>query len=92
MIYLSIYLWGEFLYGQEARFNLEDGHIMSATGVQEGDQLGLLLFYLVLHPFIHRVRENCKLTHAQYLDDETIIADSHEMLKPLTSFRRQVQD
>lgn len=64
MIYSSIYLWVEFLYGQEARFNLEDGHIMSATGVQEGDQLGLLLFDIILHPLIHRVREDYKLIHA----------------------------
>ncbi|KAK2430010.1 hypothetical protein QL285_028392 [Trifolium repens] len=35
-----ISLWVEFLYGQSARLYLGDGHIMSATRVQQGDPLG----------------------------------------------------
>ncbi|KAL6505584.1 hypothetical protein OROHE_022963 [Orobanche hederae] len=84
----SISLWVEFLYGQAARLYLGDGHIMSATGVQQGDPLGPLLFALVLHPLIHRVRDNCNLLlHAWYLDDGTIIGDSHEVAKALDIIR-----
>jgi hypothetical protein len=84
----SISLWVEFLYGQAARLYLGDGHIMAATGVQQGDSLGPLLFALVLHPLIHKIRDNCKLLfHAWYLDDGTIIGDSGEVAKSLDIIR-----
>ncbi|MCI46159.1 RNA-directed DNA polymerase (Reverse transcriptase), partial [Trifolium medium] len=57
----SISLWVEFLYGQAARFYLGDEYIMSATGVQQGDPLRPLIFALVLHPLVHKIRDNCKL-------------------------------
>ena len=57
---------------------------MSATGVQQGDPLGQLLFALVLHPLIHQIRDSCKLLlHAWYLDDETLVGDSEEVAKAL---------
>src|SRR6266487_829484 len=83
-----ISLWVEFLYGQAARLYLGDDHIMAATGVQQGDPLGPLLFALVLHPLIHKIIDNCKLLfHAWYFDDETIIGDSEEVAKSLDIIR-----
>ncbi|PNY11519.1 protein RIC1 [Trifolium pratense] len=80
----SIFLWVEFLYGQAARLYIGDDHIMSSTGVQQGDPLRPLLFALVLHPLVHKTRDNCKLLlHAWYLDDGTIVRDSREMTKAL---------
>jgi len=84
----SISLWFEFLYGQAARLYLGDGHIMSATRVQQGVPLGPLLFALVLHPLIHQVRDSCKLLlHAWYLDDGTLVGDSEEVAKALDIIR-----
>jgi len=80
----SISLWVDFLYGQSARLYVGDDHILSTTGVQQGDPLGPLLFALVLHPLVLRIRDSCKLLfHAWYLDDGTIIGDAKEVAKAL---------
>ncbi|GJY83758.1 putative reverse transcriptase domain-containing protein [Tanacetum coccineum] len=80
----SISLWVDFLYGQATRLYIGDTHIWSATGVQQGDPLGPLLFALVLHPLIHKISDSCKLLlHAWYLDDETVIGDSEEVSRVL---------
>ncbi|GKB22324.1 putative reverse transcriptase domain-containing protein [Tanacetum coccineum] len=80
----SISLWVDFLYGQATRLYIGDTHIWSATGVQQGDPLGPLLFALVLHPLIHKIRDSCKLLlHAWYLDDGTVIGDSEEVSRVL---------
>ncbi|GKB30286.1 hypothetical protein Tco_0869687, partial [Tanacetum coccineum] len=52
--------------------------------MQQGDQLGLLLFALILHPLLHKIKDSCKLLlHAWYLDDGTIIGDSEEVVRVL---------
>ncbi|GKC34367.1 hypothetical protein Tco_1046751, partial [Tanacetum coccineum] len=52
--------------------------------VQQGDPLGPLLFVLVLHPLVHKMRDSCKLfLHAWYLNDETVIGDSEEVARVL---------
>ncbi|XP_076897210.1 uncharacterized protein LOC143550455 [Bidens hawaiensis] len=73
----SISAWVDFLYGQPARLYVGNDNIWSSTGVQQGDPLGPLLFALVLHPLVHRIRDRCELLfHAWYLDDGTLIGDA----------------
>ncbi|GJW79511.1 putative reverse transcriptase domain-containing protein [Tanacetum coccineum] len=64
-------------------FNLVDRDFMrlcyrrSYQGMQQGDPLGPLLFALVLHPLICKIRDSFNLSfQAWYLDDDTIIGDT----------------
>ncbi|GKD63469.1 hypothetical protein Tco_1305577 [Tanacetum coccineum] len=56
--------------------------------MQQGDQLGLLIFALILYPLLHKIKDSCKLLlHAWYLDDGTVIRDSEEVTKVLDIIR-----
>ncbi|GKB74539.1 putative reverse transcriptase domain-containing protein [Tanacetum coccineum] len=82
----SISLWVDFLYGQASRLYIGDTHIWSATEVLQGDPLGPLLFALILHPLLHKIKDSCKLLlHAWYLDDGTVIGDLEELHEGLFS-------
>ncbi|XP_021991104.1 uncharacterized protein LOC110887846 [Helianthus annuus] len=86
----SISTWVDFLYGQPARLYVGDEYIWSFTGVQQGDPLGPLLFALVLHPLVHRIRDRCKLLfHAWYLDDGTLIGDATQVANALDIIRAE---
>nr|GEZ96576.1 hypothetical protein [Tanacetum cinerariifolium] len=53
-------------------FNLVDQEVL----LREGDPLGLLLFSLVVHPLICKIRDYFSLSlHAWFLDDGTIVED-----------------
>ncbi|GKD51664.1 putative reverse transcriptase domain-containing protein, partial [Tanacetum coccineum] len=85
----SISLWVDFLYGQASRLYIGDTHIWSATEVQQGDPLGPLLFALILHPLLHKIKDSCKLLlHVWYLDDGTVIGDSEEVARVLDIIKR----
>ncbi|GJS75853.1 putative reverse transcriptase domain-containing protein [Tanacetum coccineum] len=69
--------WVEFCYSNLARLYYEEHTIWSYQGVQQGGPLGSLIFDLVLHPLICKIRDSFSLSlHAWYLDDDTIIGDT----------------
>ncbi|GKE45440.1 putative reverse transcriptase domain-containing protein [Tanacetum coccineum] len=62
-------------------FNLVD---RSALLHEQGDPLRPLLFALILHSLLHKIKDSCKLLlHAWYLDDGTVIRDSEEVARVL---------
>ncbi|GJT68044.1 putative reverse transcriptase domain-containing protein [Tanacetum coccineum] len=76
--------WVEFCYSNPARLYYEEHTLWSCQGVQQGDPLGLLLFSLVLHPLICKIRDSFSLSlHAWYLDDDTIVGDTMVVRKVL---------
>ncbi|GJV65072.1 reverse transcriptase domain-containing protein [Tanacetum coccineum] len=69
--------WVEFCYSNPARLYYGEHTLWSHQGVQQGDPLGPLLFALVLHPLICKIKDSFSLSlHAWYLDDGTIIGDT----------------
>ncbi|GJR94893.1 putative reverse transcriptase domain-containing protein [Tanacetum coccineum] len=61
-------------------FNLVD---RSALLHEQSDPLGPLLFARILHQLLHKIKDSCKLLHAWYLDDGTVIGDSEEVARVL---------
>ncbi|CAO2814623.1 unnamed protein product [Amaranthus hypochondriacus] len=73
----SLSRWVEFCYSTPARLYYGEHTLRSCQGVQQGDPLGPLLFALVLHPLVCRIRDSFDLClQAWYLDDDTIIGDT----------------
>nr|GEZ43220.1 hypothetical protein [Tanacetum cinerariifolium] len=73
----AISRWVEFCYSNPTRLYYGEHTLWSCQGVQQGDPLGPLLFSLVLHPLICKIRDSFSLSlHAWYLDDSTIIGDT----------------
>ncbi|GJU00843.1 reverse transcriptase domain-containing protein [Tanacetum coccineum] len=73
----AISRWVEFCYSSPARLYYGEHFLWSCQGVQQGDPLGPLLFSLVLHPLICKIRDSFNLClQAWYLDDGTIVGDT----------------
>ncbi|GKE98616.1 hypothetical protein Tco_0021967, partial [Tanacetum coccineum] len=65
-------------------FNLVDRSTLLHEVRVNCDPLGPLLFALILHPLLHKIKDSCKLLlHAWYLDDGTVTGDSKEVVKVL---------
>ncbi|GKA98975.1 putative reverse transcriptase domain-containing protein [Tanacetum coccineum] len=73
----AISCWVKFYYSNPARLYYGEHALWPCQGVQQGDPLGPLLFSLVLHPLICKIRDSFSLSlHAWYLDDGTIVGDT----------------
>ncbi|GJW48455.1 reverse transcriptase domain-containing protein [Tanacetum coccineum] len=79
----AISRWVEFCYSSPARLYYGEHFLWSCQGVQQGDPLGPLLFSLVLHPLICKIRDSFNLClQAWYLDDGTIVGDTLVVGRP----------
>nr|GEV07469.1 hypothetical protein [Tanacetum cinerariifolium] len=73
----AISRWVELCYSNPARLYYGEHILWSCQRVKQGDPLGPLLFFLVLHPLICKIRDSFNLSlHAWYLDDGTIVGDT----------------
>nr|GEV70720.1 hypothetical protein [Tanacetum cinerariifolium] len=72
-----LYFMVEFYYSNPARLYYGEHTLCSCQRVQQGDPFGPLLFALVLHPLICKIRNSFSLSlQAWYLDDGTIVGDT----------------
>jgi len=69
----SLSPWVEFTYGCSSHLFVGEDSIFSTSGVQQGDPLGPLLFALVLHPILLKIRDSTDVTLAAYLDDLSLV-------------------
>ena len=80
----SIAAWMESCYGVQPILHLADDTILSQSGVQQGDPLGLLGFALTFQPIIERIKEVPRLKiNAWYLDDGTLCGSPSDLLEAL---------
>ncbi|GJR36638.1 hypothetical protein Tco_1212322 [Tanacetum coccineum] len=63
----------------------EETHISGLPlGCSKVTHLGPLLFALILHPLLHKIKDSCNLLlHAWYRDDGIVIGDSEEVTRVL---------
>ena len=76
----------EWCYGDHSILWFGKDTIISATGPQQGDPLGILIFGIGLHPLIERIKSEVPslAMHAWYLDDGLFIG---RLLEIASAFR-----
>lgn len=81
--------WVQYCYGVGARLYAGLDTIEALAGCQQGDPLGPLLFSLVLHPLLVRLRDDFGLTVGAYLDDLTVAGPSHRVSEAVRWLRAE---
>ncbi|GJW24453.1 hypothetical protein Tco_0038264, partial [Tanacetum coccineum] len=80
----AISRWVEFCYSSPARLYYGEHSLWPCQGVHQGDPLGPLLFSLVLHPLICKIRDSFNLyLQAWYLDDGYNCGDTLRVSKTI---------
>ena len=81
--FLGVSRWAQWCYGQHSRLYFGNMDLASATGVQQGDPIGPLLFACSIHPLVlkleHLFREGIQVDPDGvvlfYLDDGVLCGD-----------------
>ena len=76
-----IYAFCKNVYSIHTSLKFHDTEILSATGVQQGDPLGSLLFCLTIQPILDRLNSDLIIG---YLDDVTLGGDVQTVNDDLT--------
>ena len=71
-LFPEIFGWVQYCYGDGATLFSGSDLIHATAGVQQGDPLGPLLFSLVLHPLLMRLKSDFGLKTVAFLDDVTL--------------------
>ena len=81
----SLSAWIESCYSSQPKLYLGENTILSCTGVQQGDPLGLLGFALTLHPIVIHIKEEVPdlKVNAWYLDDSTLCGSPSDLVRAL---------
>ncbi len=89
----SVSAWASWCYSSPSRL-LFSGHVISSSaGVQQGDNLGPLLFSLALHPTLLRMKAVAGVDLViGYLDDVVIAGDDAAVLETLGILRHALGD
>ncbi len=87
----SLSPWIEACYSSQPNPLLGSHSLLSCSGVQQGDPLGLLGFALTLQPIIDCIQSEVPdlALNAWYLDDGTLIGSPNDLLSALAIIERE---